>query len=176
MNLHDYKLILLNNLNPEDWTYISCAGSGSGPSYRNEFAVWTNGAGGFINLEVKSHYTLLSLKSDLSIQIAFGLDDNPDFKEVWANANPNPKASSCFVDFFYNNQLIYREVAVIVDGGRCYLPLPQLEYDSNYQITSIKVEREKYEIFSLLNGSARSLYDRYIQSSDFLLIDEPWMV
>ena len=175
MTLLEYKTLLLKNMYPEAWTNISCGGGG-GPSYRNDFSVWTDGNGKFLNLDIKSHYGLLSLKENISVQIAYGLEDNPDFKEAWANGNPDPKASSCFVDFFYNNQLVYRDISVIVDGGRCYLPLPQLDYDSDYKVKSIKVERERYDFFSLLNGHANSMYDRYVKSSGFLITEESWMI
>lgn len=175
MNLADYKNALLDSLDSSQWTNISCWGAGAGPSYRDSISVWTKGGGEFDNIEVKSHSNILSLKSNLGIQVAYGMENNEDFKEVWANSFSNPSASSCFIDFFFNNQLIFRDIGVSVDGGRCMLPLPRLKYDNNYLITAVYVEKEKCDFFRLLNTHIPRDYDHYIKRANFEVIDQPWM-
>ncbi|HAW3418398.1 TPA: hypothetical protein JLS61_001824 [Escherichia coli] len=174
MKLADYKNALLESLDLSQWTNISCWGTAGGPSYRDSVSVWTKG-GEFNNIEVKSHTNILSLKSNLAIQVAYGMENNEDFKEVWANSFDNPFASSCFVDFFFNNQLIFRDIGVSVDGGRCMLPLPRLKYDNNYFVTSVYVEKEKCDFFRLLNPHIPMDYDNYIKRAKFEIIEQSWM-
>lgn len=57
--------------------------------------------------------------------MAWGLKVVEDFKEPWANKFPDAHASSAHVDVFYNNALVYRDIYVLGDGARCYLPLPK---------------------------------------------------
>lgn len=175
MNLLEYKNELLGTLDENNWTNIPCWGAGAGPSYRDAISVWTKGSGEFSSVEVNSHTNILSLKKNISIQIAYGLVNNEDFKELWANSFTNPSASSCFVDFFFNNQLVYRDIGVSVDGGRCMLPLPRLKYDHNYMVTSTYVEKEKCDFFQLLNTHIPRDYERFIEQAGFEIIDQPWM-
>ena len=84
-------------------------------------------------------------------------------------------ASSSYVDFFYSNQLVFRDIYVAVDGARCYLPLPDLAYDkSTHEISAITVPRDKFEVFRLLNGTATH-YDEYASRAGISVTDTPWM-
>lgn len=174
MTLDEYKkLIVASSL--EDWTNITCWGAGSGPSYRDAVSVWTKGGGEFHNIEVNSHGEIFSLKSDLLVSVACGLTHNDDFIEKWANSFPNKRASSSFVDFFYANQLVYRDIYVAVDGGRCKIPLPEMRFDeSTHKVEALVVPREKYNFFRLLNGTDYN-YENYFKRTGIMIVDESWM-
>lgn len=175
MTLDEYKKIIIDT-EIEDWTNIPCWGAGSGPSYRDAISVWTKGSGEFHNIEIESHGNVLSLKKDLLISVAWGITHNDDFVEEWANSFPHSHASSSFVDFFYANQLIYRDIYVAVDGGRCCIPLPEIQIDeSTHEIKALVVPKEKYEFFRLLNGTGYD-YDSYFKRTGIQVVDKPWMV
>ncbi len=174
MTLDEYKILILS-ASPDQWNKMGCWGAGSGPSFRDSFSVWTKGSGEFHNIEINSHSEVYSLKTDLLVSIACGITHNDDFIEDWANSFPDKKASSSFIDFFYCNQLVYRDIYVSVDGGRCRIPLPDVKLNSStYQLEKFTVPLEKYQFFKLLNGSG-SDYESYFQRTDIETVNEPWM-
>jgi hypothetical protein len=113
---------------------------------------------------------------DVSITMAWGLDCNPDFKEEWANSFPDPKASSHFVDLFYNNALVFREVYVNVDGARGDLPLPSIVRGDDKKIVALEVPRDKYRFFSLLDSISRGgrEFERYFSQAGFTMVEREW--
>lgn len=174
MTLEEYKDLILS-ASLEDWNNIGCWGAGTGPSFRDSFSVWTKGAGEFHNIEIDSHCEVYSLKKNLSVSVACGIKHNDDFIEDWANSFPDTRASSAFVDFFYNNQLVYRDIYVSVDGGRCRIPLPDMKFNSStHQVEKLTIPREKYKFFKLLNGLGND-YESYFHRTKIEVVDEPWM-
>lgn len=174
MTLDEYKAKILA-ATYDDWTRISCWGAGAGPSFRDALSAWTKGGGEFHNLEIDSHSEVLSLKSDLLISVACGITHNDDFIEKWANSFPDKHASSSFVDFFYANQLVFRDIYVSVDGGRCRLPLPDINlncFESDVQ--SLSVSDEKYRFFRILNGTSHE-YDNYLARAGITVVAAKWM-
>jgi hypothetical protein len=176
MDLREYQQIIMDS-DEEDWTHISCWGAGSGPSYLNKFVVWNTGAGEFNNFEVDSHSNIISLKSDLSISIAWGLTHNDDFVEEWANNFPDNHATSSFIDYFYNGQLIFRDISVIVDGGRCGIPLPKIIINNvTKKIDRYVVPEEKYIFFGLLNRIESLVdYEDYFKRTGIVITKDNWM-
>lgn len=51
-------------------------------------------------MKIDSHSEYYSLKRNLLVSVACGIDNNGDFKEEWANKFMDSHASSHFVDFF----------------------------------------------------------------------------
>lgn len=162
----------------EDWTVISCWGGNSGPSFLNQFIVWNSGSGEFQNLEIESHSMVASYRNNLSIMIAWGLKHNDNFIEEWANNFSVQRAASDFVDFFYNGALVLREIIVSVDGGRCYLPLPKLEFDNKgKKVTRLYVSKYKSRFVEMLNKFSSTYnynYRNYLSQSGIEVVDERW--
>lgn len=158
----------------DDWNVIGC--SGAGPSYRDKLIEWSSRDLGKW-LEVRSHPMVATLKSDLDISLAFGLDCNKDFVEAWANGFPDPKASSHFVDFFFRGSLVHRDVYVTVDGGRGNLPLPIVEYNDDYsKIISLTVTQDAdsfYRLFNQLENTSYE-YDDYRKRAGIEVIPGSW--
>ena len=175
MNLHEYKQIILDSA-PEHWNMITCWGYSSGPSFLEKHSV-SYSSSDEQSLEVVSHGMRATLKTDLAIWIAWGITSNPDFKEPWANEFSDPSASSGFVDFFYNNVLVYRDIYVYVDGNRCRLPLPERELDlETGKVERYTVSRERYEFFQMFDGFEQvSDFQTYFQSAKLVTVDKPWM-
>jgi len=176
MDLRQYERAIAGTTR-DDWTIITCWGFGSGPSYLERSSVWTTGKGEFSNLEIQSHGLRASLKNDLAIWIAWGFPANPEFKEPWANQFPDSSASSAFIDFFFGSALVYRDVYVSVDGGRCKLPLPDLEFDpKTHEVRRYTVSHTRHGFFRLLDTFERlSDFDRYFAAAGFIITDAPWM-
>ena len=152
MNLREYASAI-KETTERDWNIITCWGFSAGPSYLERSSVWTTGKGEISNIEVESQGMVTALKTNLSISIAWGITSNPDFKEEWANQFPDPSASSHMVDFFYNGSLVFRDIYVSVDGGRCSLPLPDRVFDEETKkVVRHTVPNDKYVFFKMLNG------------------------
>lgn len=174
MNLQEFQRIILDTA-PDDWTSISCWGGGAGPSYLNRFEVWKTGRDDFSSMDVDSHSEVLSLKSNLLISVASGMTHNDDFIEMWANKFADHKASSGFVDFFYSGVLVYRDIYVSVDGGKCRLPLPTQHLNETYQVERLTVPKDKAHFFRLLNGEDSSSYEYYLERSGIEVVESGWM-
>ena len=175
MNLSEFQRQICGS-EYEDWTFITCWGSGSGPSFLDKVDVWKNGKGEFIELEIDSHISVMSFKPDLQISVAHGIPHEKDFGEGWANSFSDRRASSAFVDFFYAKNLVYRDFYVAVDGGSCLLPLPEQIIDSSHNVTGLTVTRERAAFFSLLNGNDSRSYYEYLRRAGIELSDGRWMV
>ena len=109
-------------------------------------------------------------KPDVSITLAWGLELNNNFREEWANKFHDPRASSHYVDIFFNNALVHREIYVIVDGGRAKLPLPNLK-DGELQ-----VPRGYHDLVKLLDkiDTYHSQYDGYFERANLKKIEIDW--
>lgn len=177
MDLEQYEKQIAGTTK-DDWTIIACWGFGSGPSYLERATFGVSGKGQVTTAEIDSHAVRASLKKDLAIWIAWGFPSNPDFKESWANQFDDPQANSGFVDFFYSGVLVFRDLFVSVDGGRCRLPLPDREFEpKTHKIKRYTVPREKHAFFRMLDDFEQiSHFDEYFDRAGFQIVDVPWMV
>ena len=153
----------------EEWHSMACWGAMSGPSYRDKLEFYYHYEGQPNVLHSVSHGMVASYKPDLSITLAWGLTANDDFKEPWANKFPDPKASSHYADIFFNNALVYRELYVVVDGGRAKLPIPE--------ITKELLIPQKYSSFIKLLDNIDTYisdYDRYFAQAGFKTANLEW--
>lgn len=176
MNIKEYGNKILGTT-VDNWLVKTCWGAGSGPSFLNQFNVWTDGNDRLINIDVKSHAHIATLKDDINIFVAWGLTHNDDFVEKWANEKfSDKKAISSYFDFFYNNSLVLREIGVAVDGGRCYIPLPEVKVNSKLnKVEGYFLSKEKHEFFRLINNMTSTYdYDSYFNRTGIQLIDEEW--
>jgi hypothetical protein len=168
MNLKEYKQQILATY-IDDWTSIACWGANSGPSYRN--SVIESSIGGVSSLNIDSHSTVLSLKSNLNIQISHGLTANERYHAEWTKNFSDDKAESCFIDFFYNNQLVFRDTYILIDGARCLVPSPRFSSENK----EYYIPEEKNDFYHGILNSHVSDYDYYVSETGFKIIDLPWM-
>jgi len=148
MKLKDLLSLILNSTR-EEWSEIGCWGYGSGPSYKEKFTFYEIFDGEPNILKTSSHSNILVYKDDIAITMAYGLESTEDFVAPWANKFSDPKASTDFIDIFYNNALVYRETYLVVDGGRCRLPIPS--YNSNHELI---ISKDYYNFIKLLQRIA----------------------
>jgi len=174
MKLVDLMTKILES-HPEQWNTISCWGYGSGPSYKDHFTFYNVYEGESNILNVESHSNICVFKDDIDIIMAYGLTANEDFKADWANKFPNPHASSKIIDVFYRNSLVFRETYLVVDGGRCEIPIPSYGKDSE-----LVVSKDYYNFIKLLekisNGSVSdNNFNSYFNQTGINIINEKWI-
>jgi hypothetical protein len=172
MTLQEYFDRLLKT-GREDWTVIACWGASSGPSYRER--IEAEGT----HVQVEAHSTVASLKSDLQVSLAWGFPHMRNFEEEWANSFPDRKASSHFLDFLFNGVLVFREVYVAVDGGRCMLPLPDpqtVPTPETKEITGCEISFDQCTFFRLLNSLESNVdFDDYVRRAGIRVVEKPWI-
>lgn len=161
---------LIIKSSPDDWNTINCWGANSGPSYHYKFTSQQQYQGQPPVLQSASHTLVATYKPDISISMAWGLAMNNQFMEQWINNFHDQRASSHYVDIFYNNSLVHRAIYVIVDGGRAKLPLAKIEG------TDLQVPEAYRDFVKLLDqiDSYHSQFDSYFQRANFAIIEENW--
>ncbi|MFH1823827.1 MAG: hypothetical protein ABH873_01200 [Candidatus Firestonebacteria bacterium] len=131
---YDELIKIVTESNLSDWNIISCYGNE--PSYKSRFEFYDVLNDQKDVLREESHSMVACYKPNISISIAFGLIVNADYKEEWLNNFPDHKASTHYLDLFFNNSLVGRIMYVKFDGGSKELPLPK----SSAELTVKKIE------------------------------------
>ena len=89
-----------------------------------------------------------------------GLPHERVSKERWTGHNPDPNASSSWLDFLWNGRPIICKLVVWVDGSRGLLPTPQID--------DLSISEQEDRVFRVLNGLfAFDDFDRYSRSAGF---------
>lgn len=157
----------INTDSIEVWNVILCAGGGHGPSYKEQFSPSDEGIS-------KSHTHVAILKKNIGITIAWGLEQYAGFAESWTESYQDSRATSCFVDFFFCGNLVWRELAVYADGGRILVPLPRLEPSTKELSYSIAAERVQfYRLLNNLEKSGHNL-DHYLDLGKIKITSDKW--
>lgn len=175
MDINNYIQTIIQSTE-NDWYNIPCWGYGSGPSYKDHFEFYNSSNEQENVILLKSHGNRATFKPDIKISIAWGLDHNFDddnrqkITESWATSFPDKSgASVSFVDFFYNDSLVFRKLYGAVDGGRCKLPLPHRDANGNFVVS-----KEYSEVMRILNEIETGVdYDNYLRRSGITLNDDP---
>lgn len=68
----------------------------------------------------------ISLATDVTVQA--------DFEEPWVQYFSDPRASLVAVQLRYCDVIVHQCGSVAVDGGRCLMPLPQVDRNGVYQV------------------------------------------
>lgn len=159
----------------QEWHCMASWGHGSGPSYRDQFIFSQMYEGESNVLEHREHSNMASYKPNLSITIAWGIqvgdkDDNVD--RDWATNNPDKDGGkSNYLDFFYNNALVFRTSYCTVDGGRCEIPFPT--YDESGDIYVPKQYHDLIKKFSeIVNGA--NIFDDYFKRTGISIREVEW--
>lgn len=163
------------NSDKEDWNTISSWGHGSGPSYRDQFSFSEVYEGESFVLVHQEHSSVASYMPNLSITIAWGIqvgDKNDRVDRPWAKNNPDPSPGrSSYLDFFYNNALVFRVAYCTVDGGRCEIPFPDYDEHGN-----VSVPREYHDLIKkfseIVNRSF--IFDGYFARTGITISEEEW--
>ncbi|WP_010522692.1 hypothetical protein [Aquimarina agarivorans] len=174
MKLDELLKVILTS-EPEQWNRISCWGYGSGPSYKDKFDFYEAYNGKENVLKVESHSDICVFREDIDITMAYGITSNEDFKAEWANQFPDPSAYSNILDVFYRGSLVFRESYLVVDGGRCELPIPN--YGQNGELTIAKDYYDFIKLFEkIANGSINDKnFNSYFNQTGIKIVEEKWI-
>jgi hypothetical protein len=160
----DELLNLVSMSTRDDWNIVTCWGSGSGPSYRSRPSYEVEEMSDEV-MRSDEHGMVAAYRHDLAVTLAWGITSRLKFKERWANQFDDPDATSNFADLFYNGALVHREIFVVVDGGRAYLPLPS-------KAGGTEVDRRRRDFVRLLDNleGRVSEFDRYFREAGFTVL------
>ena len=100
------------------WHVVHCGPGGSGPSFRDRLTFGETDDEAPHVLHADFHHSVAVYKPDLCLSLGWGLTQEPDWQEPWLKKFSDPHAKSAFVDVFFCGTLVWRDVYVVVDGGR----------------------------------------------------------
>jgi hypothetical protein len=120
-----------------------------------------------------AHRERATFRPDVSIGIAWGyrVHEDPEDRVTpdWVRTAgiPDQNVTQCYLDFFYNGGLVYRDYYYVADGGRLYLPFPELQDDDRLVVT-----QQSDSFVRLLNELGEmpyyhDFYDNYCQRAGF---------
>ena len=158
MTLDELREIVVNS-EVDDWNVMYCWGAHSGPSYRGRPSHEVQEMGDD-SMRFDVHGMTAAYRPDVSITLAWGITSLEDFETDWARSvSMNHTVTSNFADLFYNGALVNRELYVVVDEGRAFLPLPK-------KVGGTEVNRWDYNFVRLLDTlevAKISEYDGYFR-------------
>jgi len=82
------------------------------------------------SLRPREHHNLAVYKPDIDISLAFGATVCAPFQEPWVENFQGAPASSRAVYLRYRGTVVNEWLGVSVDGGRYFLPMPQMNNGS----------------------------------------------
>ncbi len=176
MTLENLIETFINSARP-DWNRISCWGANGGPSFKDKFSFWDAWNGDSNVLKHSQVSEIASYKADLSISMGWGLniyetDDDGRVDRPWAICFPDPSPGhSKYMDFYYNNALVFREAYVVVDGGRCSLPFPNYRQDGTTYCSRRLCDFMR--VFNRITGTDN--FDYYFNQTGIEIVDEEWV-
>ncbi len=120
---------------------------------------------------IDQHNEYASFRLDLSITLAWDLVENENFVEPYANNNPDSHSKSMWLDVFYNGALVFRQMYILVDGGRAYLPTPTYN-NGVYEV--FKQQADFVYIINDIIGITREDYEGYLNRNNIIITNSPW--
>jgi hypothetical protein len=117
------------------------------------------------------HAFVMAFRRDLSITMAYGMPAKAAVRADFAARFPNPQASMRYLDFFYNNALVFRDVLISVDGEQGILPVPNPGPTAPYE-----APRRKCTVAQLIHQLTNPMrdFEDYLSFVKMKPIDEFW--
>lgn len=175
MDLNTIRQNIINSTR-EDWHKITCWGAGCGPSYRYGFSTFSGQHG--VQTEAKDHGNVAILIEDVDISIAWGY--HPDESAFWAGRDdefdfsdflpqfPDKSVSRMYADVFYRGSLVDRELLVVADGGRYYVPIPRTEHPHQKRPDDFSQPEQHYTKWDIGFASLVQSFE-HVDSLDYAL-------
>jgi hypothetical protein len=153
MRLEELQQTILGS-SPADWHPVDAGG----PTLLDAFSQAKRWDGGVeVNwLEHTYHHTRVVYKPNVEIGMAWGmprdLDDTP-FHEDWVEHFPDERATAAWLDLLHGGEPVDRRLYVVVDGGRCKIPLPGQIFARDLQSREVRrfISNEEYRLLKLVN-------------------------
>jgi hypothetical protein len=118
-------------------------------------------------LEIEDHHSLFTLKSNLSVSIALGLERSGSFSETWATEFTDRNARAYYADLCFCGRPIVRVLCISVDGGRALLPPPNPG--------GLQVPEDRKRLAKLIDGlEGGTDFDDYFKQAKLKTIHQPW--
>ena len=139
--------------NLEDWAFTGV----------HVVSDWTHGHfSGEYRLIPNTHSNHAVYKPDVDIAIAWGATEREDFQESWTQQYSAPGGTMVRAEILYRGTLVYRWLAVFVDGGRYLLPLPEPDGEGDYTVRRSDLDLGRL-LFGLQGsgGAASSVEDAF---------------
>lgn len=146
MNFTEFKEKILNNPSEVDWKLHES------------------------NME--TYYTIATLKEDLAISLRHRSEYvNSNFIEKWANNWPAKRATSSYIDFCFNGEIIFQKLVVSIDGSRGLILCPSMIIE-NQEMKGYKYSREDYNIAKIIE----KLFSCHDKNVDMVIDRENWKI
>jgi hypothetical protein len=161
-------LSLVIGSNPDDWHAVE-----GGHTYLDAFSAETS----FVDdqesrwLGHSQHHGRAVFKPDISIGMAWGMPRDRDgqrFFEDWIARFADETAYAAWLDLLYHGQPVHRYLYIVVDGGRCKIPLPEQTFSGDLNPHEVRrwIGYDAYRLFSVLNALDSSHdYEAYLDRS-----------
>jgi hypothetical protein len=123
-----------------------------------------------------AHYLRIVYKPDVALAVEWGSTVNDTFAEDWTERFVAGPASSHLAEITYNGVVVYQQSYVLVDGGRCELPLPKKHFKEQDilerpEIDHYSVTTWEVGFMRLLNELAgNELFDDYLRRTGFQVV------
>lgn len=120
MKLYELRKIIIDSTS-NDWHKID-----SGPTYRQGWEIWSGADIEGTQIKPVEHHSHAAFRDDLDLTITWGMPRDFDDRELtfpWQEAFPDTSVTAMYADVNWRGALVDREVQLVVDGGRAYLPL-----------------------------------------------------
>ncbi len=76
------------------------------------------------------------LRRDLRVSIEWGRTVTDPVSEQWTMRFADKHARGIYVDVLYEGDVVFRDYAISVDGGRCILPHPRIQENGGCTATT----------------------------------------
>lgn len=121
--------------------------------------------------DIDQHLEFVAYKPDISITVGFDLLENDDFQAAFANNNANTESKGMWLDVFYNDGHVFRLKYFSADGGRVYMPIPELN-NGRWEVPNDLADF--MFTFNEILGMARARYDAYLQANGIVVVNDRW--
>lgn len=109
----------------------------------------------------------------VSLCVDYGDAGDGSFGEPWAMAGADPNASRQGVRLCLNGEPVIHRLFAAVDGGRCAIPLPELDYDQEKGERRWHLTERQFRLGALLAGLRGHEYKRYIKQCGLAVDGRP---
>jgi hypothetical protein len=168
MTLEELQQTILAS-SADDWRRVDAGG----PTFFDAFDQTTSWDDGVERtwLEHTFHHSRVVYSPNIQIGMAWGMPrDSGDsgFYEDWVERFPDEHASAAWLDLLLNGQPVDRRLYVVVDGGRCKIPLPGQIFHGDLRAHEVRrwISNGDYRLFKLINEIDNGVdYEGYLDRS-----------
>ena len=172
MRYDEFRELIIGS-SPDDWALLEDSGGVYSYDLREV------GLGDRRRLKVEAHHNLAVYRADIDLQLTWGLTLDSDLTFEGMDF-ADPSIALQLVDGLWRGALVTRWPVLWVNGGRCYLPVPQAVVvaggASDREVAGWKVKAGDVAVARLLqrlvSGSAGEDFDGYLQQTGAVVVPD----